>query len=233
MSVTRRASSANTAANCSKTWVHLQLQVSHGAQAQDQVWRQCHNFQAALCARLLCQKESSPEEVLANLTALDHISFWTLATSKEICKSWTAQGLSMPKSDQGIRAMVMSYEKKKEEVCNQLSAMKAEGKKFSLSLDEWTLTCNRRYMSIFILEKSAITLEWCRAQQRFHNIHFQPPTSQGFSASWSWQHLGQRLCQRQTSMLGTMQQLGEHLVTTCLLLILLMSLTSHSGKFVT
>ncbi len=82
------------------------------------------------------KKESSPE-VLPSLAALDHISFHTLATSKEIHKGWTAQGLFMPKSDQGIRTMVMSQgKKKKKEVCNQLSAMKAEGKKFSLSLDE-------------------------------------------------------------------------------------------------
>ncbi len=47
--------------------------------------------------------QQSPGHVLASMAAVDRISFKTLAESKEIRKGWEAQGLSMPKSDHGVR----------------------------------------------------------------------------------------------------------------------------------
>ena len=55
----------------------------------------------------------------------------------------------MPKSRNTVRTLVMQYGKKvRQVVVNEMLRAKSNGKKFSLTFDEWSSIANRRYMNV-------------------------------------------------------------------------------------
>ena len=76
-------------------------------------------------------------------------------TSQDLRKSLTALGHSAPKFITSIRELVIQYgqqlrpKKKTRKIANH----KSEGKKFALTLDEWTSLGNRRYLNINVHRK--------------------------------------------------------------------------------
>lgn len=95
--------------------------------------------------------DSSLSAVLARMTASDGLLFKISITSKDLRKSLTALGHSLPKSATVIRELVMQYGNQlRDKVCRNLAYHKSNGSKFSLTLDEWSSSQNRRYLNINI-----------------------------------------------------------------------------------
>ena len=89
--------------------------------------------------------------MLARMTACDGLPFKIFITSKDLRKSLTALGHSIPKSANVIRELVMQYGNQlRDKVCRNLAYHKSNGSKFSLTLDEWSSSQNRRYLNINI-----------------------------------------------------------------------------------
>jgi len=84
------------------------------------------------------------------MAAQDGISFHTIAKSEKIRKGLIARGFTnVPKSANSVRSQVVSFSKHlrikdKEEI----STLKKQGQKFSVTLDEWTSLRKRRLAKI-------------------------------------------------------------------------------------
>lgn len=99
-----------------------------------------------------CKKPSAEEEV-ARMIAESNLSFNQVAKTKFIRLSLAAKfpGRIIPQDNQGISAMMMKfYEFAESETKYQIQKMKNEGKKFSVTLDEWTSAANCRYINMNI-----------------------------------------------------------------------------------
>ncbi len=93
--------------------------------------------------------EMSTEKMLSHLAAVDGISFQTLAYSTMLRKLWKGQGYKVPTSHPTVQKMVMQYaEKVKGQMKKEILLQKEKGKKFSLTMDEWTSVRNRRYAGL-------------------------------------------------------------------------------------
>lgn len=96
--------------------------------------------------------ENSLDAILARMTALDGLPFRVFVTSVDLRKALMARGFpDIPSSSTTIREKVLAYQKK---IVNyyilEFEKMKKQGDYFSLTLDEWTSSANRRYMNVNI-----------------------------------------------------------------------------------
>ena len=94
--------------------------------------------------------EKSLAAVLSRMTSLDGLPFSIFCTSADIREGLRARGFSdLPTSPNTARKIVMDYSKKvRQYVVNKMMQEKSNGKKFSLTFDEWTSVANKRYMNI-------------------------------------------------------------------------------------
>lgn len=90
------------------------------------------------------------DAVLARLSAKDGISFHTICKSEDIRQGLVARGFNdIPRTHQGIRHRVeMFFEKVVNEYRKEFEDIKKDGRKLSLTFDEWTSNRNRRYMNV-------------------------------------------------------------------------------------
>lgn len=95
-------------------------------------------------------KNEKLSEVLARMTARDGLSFNIFIKSYDIREGLKARGFKdIPKSAVTIRNMVLEYSKIiKQSTVHEISRLKSEGKRFSITFDEWTSIRNRRYINI-------------------------------------------------------------------------------------
>jgi hypothetical protein len=94
-------------------------------------------------------KRQSMNEILARLVALDGFSVNAIAKSEFIRESVTSRGYELPKSNHNIMAHVLCfYEEAKRNTINRIKEIKAEDRKFSITLDEWTSLRNRRFLNV-------------------------------------------------------------------------------------
>lgn len=99
--------------------------------------------------KYLSFRDNSLEAVLARMTADDGLPFSIFITSIELRKSLVARGFDVPKSAVTIRDKVMKFGYSIRQKCkSELQKIKADGKRFSLTFDEWTSNNNRRYLNI-------------------------------------------------------------------------------------
>ncbi|XP_017494881.1 PREDICTED: uncharacterized protein LOC108383020 [Rhagoletis zephyria] len=92
---------------------------------------------------------------VARLTALDGLPFSKFITSEELRKSLKACGFNVPKSAESIKQQMMEFFFKcRQNVVEEITALKDMGKKFSLVFDEWTSTANKRYLNIIVHGKN-------------------------------------------------------------------------------
>lgn len=84
------------------------------------------------------------------MTACDGLSFNIFIKSYGIREGLKARGFKdIPKSAVTIRNMVLEYSKIiKQSTVHEISRLKSEGKRFSITFDEWTSIRNRRYINI-------------------------------------------------------------------------------------
>lgn len=98
------------------------------------------------------------DEVLSRMTALDGLPFRVFCTSIELRKSLIARGFkNIPKSVNIIRRTVINYSNSvRNSLKKELTELKLNGTKFSLTFDEWTSIRNRRYLNINIHSEKKI-----------------------------------------------------------------------------
>jgi len=92
----------------------------------------------------------SPHELISKMVAVDGLPFSTVSRSVSIRYMYEAStNTNMPQSPNTIREiMLRCYEEKKALTVEQFSKLTIEGKRFSITLDEWTSAANKRYMNI-------------------------------------------------------------------------------------
>ncbi|CAH1634668.1 unnamed protein product [Spodoptera littoralis] len=90
------------------------------------------------------------DDVLARMTALDGFPFSVFVTSKDLRSLLLTKGYSdLPKSASTIRNRVLDYSVKiKKQITAELSTLKKEGQRLSLSFDEWTSTSIRQNLDL-------------------------------------------------------------------------------------
>ena len=87
--------------------------------------------------------------VAAHLCAVDRLSFNTVATSKQIHLGQKARGISLPQTAAGVQKAVLKFSNDtKMAVKAEISKKINSDQRFSLSVDEYTSTKNRRYMCL-------------------------------------------------------------------------------------
>jgi hypothetical protein len=90
-------------------------------------------------------------KVLARMASVDRLPFYTIASSLDIRNGLIAQGYKTPASDFGVRSAVTSYGYEvKAKIMALLAEKKADGYRFSVTLDEYTSAKNCRYCCINI-----------------------------------------------------------------------------------
>jgi len=93
------------------------------------------------------------EEIVSRLIALDGFSYYGVTNSSFIRQSINKLGYKLPKNSTGTRELVIVYyEKIKIRLVEQLQSKISIGKRFSLSVDEWTSIKNRRYCNIILYD---------------------------------------------------------------------------------
>lgn len=136
--------------NCSTSPLIYHLEKKENIKLKSKDKETNENIQSRQMTIQACfQKKDPPELVLARLVALDSLPFYKLEKSRDIQNLFRGQGLKVPSSRQGMRAMFVSYaEKMKGMQKSALEKMAQNGQRFSLSLDEWTSTKIKRYMCV-------------------------------------------------------------------------------------
>jgi hypothetical protein len=97
-----------------------------------------------------CKKPTFEEEI-ARMVCESNLSFNQIAQTKFIRESLAAKypNRTVPKGPQGISALMMNFFAFAEsETIERIKKLKEEGKKFSVTLDEWTSCCNCRFLNI-------------------------------------------------------------------------------------
>jgi hypothetical protein len=94
--------------------------------------------------------ENSLEATLSRMTSRDGLPFAIFCSSVDMRQGLIARGFSnVPKSPNTIRTSVIQYSQKVcQVVVNEMMRDMADGKKFSLTFDEWSSLANKRYMNI-------------------------------------------------------------------------------------
>lgn len=93
------------------------------------------------------------EEILSKLVALDGFSFYSITNSVFIRQSISNLGFTMPKNSTLTMELVKSfYNHTKNKLVEKIQSKISVGKRFSLSVDEWTSVKNRRYCSIILYD---------------------------------------------------------------------------------
>ena len=97
-------------------------------------------------------KAESLAKVVARMAAKDGLSFHVLATSNDIRQGLLARGFKRPlQHHTGIQEQVMLFGNDvKAYYSREISKRKEQGKRVSVSFDEWTSIRNRRFLAINI-----------------------------------------------------------------------------------
>lgn len=93
------------------------------------------------------------EEDIAKMIAKSNLSFSAVAKTDFIRESLASKypDKIVPQDNQGISAMMMRFfDTAEAETKKKVQQLKAEGKKFSATLDEWTSAANKRYLNLNI-----------------------------------------------------------------------------------
>ncbi len=98
----------------------------------------------------LSNKSDSIEKVISRLAALDNISFKVIAESKDIQLGLVSQEYkSIPKNRQSVSCLVNAFAQNIiVGIKNETKTRLLQGERFSLTLDEYTSSRNRKYLGV-------------------------------------------------------------------------------------
>lgn len=110
--------------------------------------------------------DKSLAAIISRMVAKDGISFVKFTTSFDLRRLLTEKGFSVPNSSNTIRSIVIDYGNKiRQEIRDDISIAIKKDEFFSLTMDEWTSTRNKRYMNINAhVEKNHHNLGLARAK---------------------------------------------------------------------
>ena len=95
--------------------------------------------------------------MFSRLCALDRIPFQTIQNSQDIIAGLKARGFKGPFNRAGIRTTVVNYANEtKERIKSQIAEQLSNNARFSLSLDEYTSTQNKRFMCLNLHGESTV-----------------------------------------------------------------------------
>ncbi|CAH0398760.1 unnamed protein product [Chilo suppressalis] len=95
---------------------------------------------------------------VARMAALDGIPLSKFCTSVDLRHVFKKSGYDLPKSPTTITKIVLELcDNTKKTLINLLKEMKSKNERFTMTLDEWTSTRNKRYMNINIHNKDLPT----------------------------------------------------------------------------
>ena len=91
----------------------------------------------------------SLEKVVAELAAVDRISFNTISTWKQLRQAFLARGYKLPQTVQNVRSIIISFSLTlKSNIKKMIEIKKGTGKFCSVTLDEHASTRSRRCMNL-------------------------------------------------------------------------------------
>jgi hypothetical protein len=94
-------------------------------------------------------KRASLAEIVSRLAAVDKIPINTITTSSFIRESMYERGYKLPKNHSDVLKLIKEfYGTQKTQLIESFKKLKADCKKFSLTMDEWTSCRNRQYLNI-------------------------------------------------------------------------------------
>jgi len=95
-------------------------------------------------------------EIVDELATKDGFSIRGITQSRFIRQSLLAKGYKFPKSPSGTMSLIHGeYEKNKQQYIDLFVEAKEKGEKFSITLDEWVSSRQRRYMNINVHDKTS------------------------------------------------------------------------------
>ena len=101
------------------------------------------------------QRDNTLPAVLSRLVALDGLPFSLFITSSELRMCLEARGFEVPKSATTIRNMVVDYANALQKIVKcELTLLRSQGIRFSLTFDEWSSIRNRRYLNVEVLTQT-------------------------------------------------------------------------------
>jgi len=93
--------------------------------------------------------QSKTRRIVAELAAVDRMSFNTIATRRQMRHSFLARGYKLPDTARNVINLVMTFfYQLKSSIKENIKIKKWTGKFCSITLDEYTSTRNRRYVSL-------------------------------------------------------------------------------------
>lgn len=93
--------------------------------------------------------KTSLEEIVSKLAAIDGFTIRGIAKSEFIRSSLASRGFKLPSNENLVMALIHNFsDQTKKQVIKGIENDLAEMEKFSISLDEWTSTGNRRFLNI-------------------------------------------------------------------------------------
>ena len=95
------------------------------------------------------KKQQTREEMVANLVAVDRLSVNTITRSDFIRQSFLDKGFQLPKSPSAVMDLVYKqFELVTEDIRSEIQREIKNGKKFSVTLDEYSSLRNKRYLNV-------------------------------------------------------------------------------------
>lgn len=93
--------------------------------------------------------DNSLQAMVSRMVARDGFPFKVFVTSNDLRSALRAKGFELPKSEHSFRKMTMDYAMKiRSYNLQEIQQEIKEGRKFSVSFDEWTSIRGRRYMNV-------------------------------------------------------------------------------------
>ncbi|CAG4948466.1 unnamed protein product [Parnassius apollo] len=95
------------------------------------------------------QSNRSLDVMVSRMTALDGMPYRAFTESEDLKHLFKKAGYKLPTSANTIKDVTIKfYDKTKKNLIKEIQELKDEGHKFSVSIDEWTSSRNRRYMNV-------------------------------------------------------------------------------------
>lgn len=111
------------------------------------------SYQPTLVSFMRKVSKITMEEMISKLVAVDGFPISAISKSEFIRHSFSDKGFNLPKNPNRIMQMVYKqYETIKDEVIREIEQSINHGKRFSLTLDEYSSLKNKRYLNINVHE---------------------------------------------------------------------------------
>lgn len=100
------------------------------------------------------KKENSMEKMISRMVCKNGVPFSLFCTSPDLRYLFSKSGFQLPNSPNTIRSIVANFANTvKDDLIIEFKSLKKQGKRFSLTFDEWTSEKNHRYLNLHVHHK--------------------------------------------------------------------------------